>query len=225
MLFRSTTNSYKRLVPGFEAPVNLALSSRNRSASCRIPMYSDSPKAKRIEVRYPDPSCNPYLTFAAMLMAELAAQLKADGQTLHEKLDALYWQYGCHAEHTISTAMPGAQGMDRMRQLMTRFRTDPPESLAGLAVTGSRDYTSGKFRLADGSVQPFDGPTGDMIILDLEADGNYAAIRPSGTEPKVKFYMFAYAPPAECADLTATNASLAARIAAIEGDLGALAKG
>ena len=66
-----TTNSYKRLVPGFEAPVNLALSARNRSASCRIPMYSDSPKAKRVEVRYPDPSCNPYLTFAAMLMAGL----------------------------------------------------------------------------------------------------------------------------------------------------------
>jgi glutamine synthetase len=64
-----TTNSYKRLVPGFEAPVNLAYSSRNRSASCRIPMYSPSPKAKRVEVRYPDPSCNPYLTFAAMLMA------------------------------------------------------------------------------------------------------------------------------------------------------------
>jgi glutamine synthetase len=64
-----TTNSYKRLTPGFEAPVNLALSSRNRSASCRIPVYSPSPKAKRVEVRYPDPSCNPYLAFAAMLMA------------------------------------------------------------------------------------------------------------------------------------------------------------
>jgi glutamine synthetase len=66
-----TTNSYKRLTPGFEAPVNLAYSSRNRSASVRIPMYSPSPKAKRIEVRFPDPSCNPYLAFAAMLMAGL----------------------------------------------------------------------------------------------------------------------------------------------------------
>jgi glutamine synthetase len=66
-----TTNSYKRLVPGFEAPVNLAYSSRNRSAAVRIPMYSTSPKAKRIEFRTPDPSCNGYLAFSAMLMAVL----------------------------------------------------------------------------------------------------------------------------------------------------------
>jgi len=66
-----TTNSYKRLVPGFEAPVLLAYSSRNRSAGIRIPMYSANPKAKRIEVRFPDASCNMYLAFSAMLMAGL----------------------------------------------------------------------------------------------------------------------------------------------------------
>jgi len=66
-----TTNSYRRLVPGFEAPVNLAYSQRNRSAVCRIPMYSKSPKAKRVEFRAPDPSTNPYLCFAALLMAGL----------------------------------------------------------------------------------------------------------------------------------------------------------
>ena len=66
-----TINSYRRLVPGYEAPVNLAYSSRNRSAAIRIPMYSPSPKAKRIEVRFPDPTCNGYIAFAAMLMAGL----------------------------------------------------------------------------------------------------------------------------------------------------------
>ncbi len=66
-----TTNSYRRLVPGFEAPVNLAYSQRNRSAICRIPVYSKSPKAKRVEFRAPDPSTNPYLCFAALLMAGL----------------------------------------------------------------------------------------------------------------------------------------------------------
>ncbi|MDF1591931.1 MAG: hypothetical protein P1P89_10490 [Desulfobacterales bacterium] len=66
-----TTNSYKRLVPGFEAPVNLAYSGRNRSAAVRLPMYSTSPKAKRIEFRTPDPSCNGYIAFSAILMAVL----------------------------------------------------------------------------------------------------------------------------------------------------------
>jgi len=65
-----STNSYKRLIPGFEAPVLLAYSARNRSASCRIP-YTTSPKAKRVEVRFPDPTCNPYLSFSALLLAAI----------------------------------------------------------------------------------------------------------------------------------------------------------
>ncbi|MEE9518119.1 MAG: type I glutamate--ammonia ligase [Candidatus Adiutricales bacterium] len=86
-----TTNSYKRLVPGFEAPVNMAYSSRNRSAAIRIPLYSASPKAKRVEVRFPDPSCNGYMAFSAMLMAGLdGVQNKIDpGDPLDKDIYAL----------------------------------------------------------------------------------------------------------------------------------------
>jgi glutamine synthetase len=78
-LTNPTVNSYKRLVPGFEAPVNLAYSSRNRSAAIRISTYSSSPKARRIECRFPDPTCNPYVAFAAMMMAGLdGVQNKTD---------------------------------------------------------------------------------------------------------------------------------------------------
>ena len=83
-----TTNSYKRLVPGYEAPVNLAYSQRNRSAAVRIPVYSENPKTKRIEFRPPDTSCNPYLSFAAMLMAGIdGIQNKTDpGEPLEKDI-------------------------------------------------------------------------------------------------------------------------------------------
>ena len=86
-----TTNSYRRLVPGFEAPVNLAYSSRNRSAAIRLPMVSHSPKSKRVEIRFPDPSCNGYLAFSAMVMAGLdGIENKIDpGQALDKDIYGL----------------------------------------------------------------------------------------------------------------------------------------
>jgi glutamine synthetase len=90
-LTNPTTNSYRRLVPGFEAPINLAYSSRNRSAAVRIATYSPSPKARRLEVRFPDPTCNPYLAFSALMMAGLdGIQNKIDpGDPLDKDIYAL----------------------------------------------------------------------------------------------------------------------------------------
>ena len=80
---------------------------------------------------------------AGMLLAELAARAKAGGQTLHQKLDALYWQHGCHAERTVSKTMPGSEGMTRMKKLMASVRSEPPKMLAGIKVREARDYLNG----------------------------------------------------------------------------------
>jgi phosphoglucomutase/phosphomannomutase len=160
---------------------------------------------------------------SSMLLAELAARAKARGQTLAEKLDELFLRYGCHAEKTISVTMPGAEGMDRMMALMTQFRENPPAALGGLKIARRRDYFSNTLITADNRRSPLPGPTGDLVMLDLEAEGNYVAVRPSGTEPKVKFYMFSFDPPAVIADLEATKTALANRLKAMEKDLRAFA--
>ncbi len=172
---------------------------------------------------------------ASLVTAELAAKLKTQGQTLYGRLDELYLRYGCFAEGQVSVQMPGEKGMENMQTLMAQLRTTPPESVGGLKVARVRDYlrpqllTPGK---TSGSVspcaartwtsEPFDAPPGDLVILDFEAEGNYVAIRPSGTEPKVKVYLFAYDPTAAIADLEATKAAQAARLRAIGDDVRAI---
>ncbi len=99
------TNSYKRLVPGFEAPINLAYSARNRSASCRIP-HVQSDKARRVEVRFPDPTANPYLAFAALLMAGLDGDLEPE--------EAAKVPHVCHS---LDQAL---EHLDKDREFLTR---------------------------------------------------------------------------------------------------------
>ena len=160
---------------------------------------------------------------SSMLMAELAAEAKAAGLSLHEKLDALFREHGCHRETQVSVKMPGSQGMDRMRALMARFRDDTPVALGGIKVARVRDYLTQTVTPSGGSPRPLAGPRGDIVILDLETEGNYVAVRPSGTEPKVKFYMFAYDPPQAGEDLEARKQTQADRIAAMQADLTAFA--
>lgn len=155
----------------------------------------------------------------SMLLCELAAALKAHKQTLHEKLDSLFWQHGVHVERTLNVQMPGSEGMARMLEVMAAFRTNPPTELGGIAVSQIRDYERLTVTKTGGQPQPLDGPQGDLVILDLKIDGNYVACRPSGTEPKIKFYMFAYTAPEQLANLEATKTELNARLDALEVDL------
>jgi phosphomannomutase len=166
---------------------------------------------------------------SAMLLAELAAALRAKRQTLHQRLDALYWQFGYHAERQTSITLPGSQGMRQIRSLMARFRTDPPRMLGKMSIARARDYDSLTVRVPGGDAQAFDGPRGDMVMLDLVGPAGcgeeyYLAVRPSGTEPKIKFYLFAYEPAEQIADLAQTKAEVAQRLNGIEAALTALAK-
>ncbi len=115
------TNSYKRLVPGFEAPINLAYSARNRSASCRIPFVS-SPKGRRVEVRFPDPTANPYLAFAALLMAGLdGVQNKIHpGDPLDKNLYDLEPEEAAKVPHPCASLDEALVSLDKGRDFLTR---------------------------------------------------------------------------------------------------------
>src|SRR5689334_5324479 len=115
------TNSYKRLVPGFEAPVKPAYSARNRSASIRIPHVS-SPKARRIEVRFPDPTCNPYLAFAAMLMAGLdgVQNRTHPGDPMDKNLYDLAPEEAAKVPHPCASLDEALANLDSDREFLTR---------------------------------------------------------------------------------------------------------
>lgn len=160
---------------------------------------------------------------ACMLMTELAAWVKSQGKSLFEFLDDMYWKYGYHQEKLINIRMEGSDGMKRMKNLMAKFRAETPETLGGLKVTGLKDYSVGKRILPDGSTEPISGPTGNVLIFETEAPGNYVAARPSGTEPKVKFYTFTYVPAGELTDLDLARTEMTARIEAYAADMQAFA--
>jgi phosphoglucomutase/phosphomannomutase len=157
---------------------------------------------------------------ACMLMGELAAKLKAEGKSMHEYMADLYRKHGMHRENLINVFMEGSEGMAAMQSLMKAFRAEPPKSLGGIGVAQVRDYGSATtLNVADGSTSPLEGPSGNLVIMDLEMDGNYVAVRPSGTEPKVKFYVFTRLEAAESQDLDAADVKLSDRMRAIEEDV------
>ncbi len=156
---------------------------------------------------------------ASMVFAELTAKAKSEGFSIHEKLADIFRRYGIHQERTISVMMPGSEGMSKMRELMAAFRSNPPEQLAGMAVIQTKDYLNQKIRMAGGEQTDLTGPKGDLVILELETPGNYVAVRPSGTEPKVKFYMFTSLTKEQSQDVEPGKAQLQKRLDLLEADL------
>ncbi|MBI1901563.1 MAG: phospho-sugar mutase [Planctomycetia bacterium] len=162
---------------------------------------------------------------AVVLLAELASACKARGETLHQQLDRLYLRYGCHAERTVSVALPGSQGREQMQALMARLRREPPKALAGLAVARIRDYEMRTEQTPDGETRPLAGPRGDLVFLDLERPDNSVAVRPSGTEPKIKMYLFASEPPVAAGELAASKARLQKVLDDLAADIALFARG
>ena len=173
---------------------------------------------------------------AALLMAEQTAALKAEGRTPHEKLDELFTRHGCHQERQINVMLPGATGMERMKEIMAALRATPPDSFGGLDVVRTRDQASLRTWTPGSTPAVYGGVKSDVVLFDLAGPGagvllpdggfpplgNALAARPSGTEPKIKFYLFAYAPPGSLADLPATKRMLGERLDAMERDVRSL---
>lgn len=157
---------------------------------------------------------------ACMLMCELAAELKAGGKSMHDYLCDLHRKHGYHRETLINLFMEGSEGMAAMKRLMTAFRTTPPESVAGIKIAKVRDYAINEATsTATGEKEKLAGPTGDLIILDLAEEGNYVAVRPSGTEPKIKLYVFTRLDPEQSKDLDQATQTLKGRLDALEKDV------
>lgn len=166
---------------------------------------------------------------ACLLMCQLAADLKAKGLTMHQRLDQLQVQHGCHLEDLINVQMEGSEGMANMKKLMQSLRDNPPAEMGGLKVVAVRDYENLTRSIVGGGIETIDAPKSNMLILDLALpgqsvpSGNAIAVRPSGTEPKVKFYMFGVEPVPSAAGLAIAKQAVAERIAMMKLDAKRLA--
>ena len=130
---------------------------------------------------------------AALLFAELAAAVKDRKQTVLEYLDDLYIDVGHHGDRPINKTYPGREGLAKIKILMKALREHPPRQIGGLALTDVYDYKTHEIRALSRSEppRPLPQPDGDLLIFHTEAPGTRFAARPSGTEPKIKFYLFA----------------------------------
>ena len=127
---------------------------------------------------------------ATMMIAEMAAYYKTKGMTMYEALQDIYKTYGYYAEKTVSFTMPGKDGMEKMAALLNGLRENPPVSVCGMDIVKYTDYKTRTVKNADGSVESFDDiPSSNVLKYNLSDGKTYFIVRPSGTEPKIKFYL------------------------------------
>ncbi len=153
------------------------------------------------------------------LICEIAAWAKDQGKTLFDLLLEIYSEYGFQKETTVNVVKPGKSGADEIRNMMDNFRNNPPKSIAGSEVVLTKDFQK-LVSYTDGKESPIDMPATSNVLQWFTADGLKISVRPSGTEPKIKFYCEVPAPFAGPQDFDAANAAADARVEAIKKDLG-----
>ena len=133
------------------------------------------------------------------LICEIAAWAKDNGKTLYDLLMDIYAEYGFSRESTINVVRPGKTGADEIKQMMTDFRNNPPTDLGGSKVVLSKDFQKLEARAEDGTVTKLDMPDKSNVLQWFCDDGTKVSVRPSGTEPKIKFYLEVKDPSFKCA--------------------------
>jgi phosphoglucomutase len=157
---------------------------------------------------------------ACSLMAEIAAWAKENGKTLWDLLLDVYQEYGFSQEAAVSVVKPGKSGADEIKAMMEQFRANPPKSLAGEKVVLIKDFKLLKQTDAAGKVTDLVMPEPSNVLQYFTATGDKISVRPSGTEPKIKFYMEAKLPMADKKDYLKVQAEAMKKIEAFKKDLG-----
>ena len=157
---------------------------------------------------------------ACALLAEICAYAKDHGKTLYDILMDIYMEYGYSHEYTINVERPGKSGADEIQQMMKNFRSNPPKELGGSVIDVYKDFQSLEITKADGSKEKMDMPDTSNVLQWFCTDGTKVSVRPSGTEPKIKFYLEIKDTMNSASDFPACEQCAAVKIEAIKKSLG-----
>ncbi len=157
---------------------------------------------------------------ACALLAEICAYAKDHGKTLYDILMDIYMEYGYSHEYTINVERPGKSGADEIQQMMKNFRSNPPKELGGSVIDVYKDFQSLEITKADGSKEKMDMPDTSNVLQWFCTDGTKVSVRPSGTEPKIKFYLEIKDTMNSASDFPACEQRAAVKIEAIKKSLG-----